>query len=151
MRINSIKATLMELTPEIADYARKRIIMLDKVVSRDDESARASIEVGKTTEHHKEGNLFFAEFNVHIAGKDFRVVAEKDELFAAIDEAKDGIIREVTQYKDKRRTLIRRGGAAIKNILRGVGDWGGRVGGGIGRGIRGVGGRIRRFRFRRQK
>ena len=136
MKIISIKATNTELTPAIADYVRKRIAMFDKVVDGDDQSARVVAEVGKTTQHHKEGNFFFAEFNMHIAGKDFRARVEKDDLYAAIDEAKDEIIREVTGWKNKRRTLIRWGGAAIKNFLRGWGE---------------IGGKIKSFRFRRTR
>ena len=136
MKIISIKATNTELTPAIAEYVRKRIAMLDKVVDAEDTSARVSVEVGKTTHHHQKGDLFRAEFNVHIAGHDFRAAAEKDDLYAAIDEVRDEIIREVTGYKDKRRTLLRRGGAAIKNVLKGMGGWGGK---------------IKNFRFRRPR
>ncbi len=136
MRITNIKASQMELTPAIADYVNKRVGMLEKIVSPDDTSAYASVEVGKSTKHHSQGDYFFAEINVHIAGKDFRAVAEKDDLYAAIDEVKDEIIREITGYKNKRRTLVRRGGAVIKNVLKGIG---------------GIGGRIKSFRFNRSR
>ena len=147
MKISSLKATNIELTPDIDEYIRKRIAMLDKVVDRDDTSARVAAELGKTTQHHKEGNFYFAEFNVHISGKNFRAVAERDDLYAAIDEAKDEIIREVSQFKNKQRTLIRRGGAIIKNILRGVGDFGR----GVGDFGKGLGKRVRSIRFRRPR
>jgi len=140
MKIDNIKATKMELTPAISDYATKRLGMLDKFVKRSDTSAFATIEVGKTTRHHLQGDFFFAEINVHIAGKDLRAVAEKDDLYAAIDEAKDEIVRELTHHKDKQQTLVRRGGVAIKNILKGIGDFG-----------RGVGGKITSFRFKKYR
>lgn len=136
MKINNIKATHIELTDAIEDYVQKRVSMLDKVIDENDTSASVMVEVGKRSQHHRDGDFFFAEFNVRVGGKDFRVVAEKDDLYAAIDEAKDGIIQEIGGYKDKRRTLIRRGGAAIKNVLKGMG---------------GIGGRIKSFRFRRMR
>lgn len=136
MRINNIKSTHIELTDAIEDYVEKRVGMLDKVVSPNDTSASVMVEVGKRSQHHKDGDFFFAEFNIRVGGKDFRVVAEKDDLYAAIDEAKDAIIQEISGYKDKRRTLIRRGGAAIKNVLKGIG---------------GIGGKIKSFRFHRTR
>lgn len=111
----------MDLTPAIAEYVKKRVGTLGKFVSPEDTSAYATVEIGKSSTHHAQGDYFFAEINVHISGGDFRVVKEKDDLYAAIDEAKDEIIREVTRHKGKRRTLVRRGGAAIKNLIRGVG------------------------------
>lgn len=121
MRIKNVKATQMDLTPAISDYVEKRVNMIDKVIDPNDTSASVFVEVGKTTQHHKEGDFFFAEMNVHIAGRDFRAMVEKDDLYAAIDEVKDEVIREIVGYKNRRRTMVRRGGAAIKNILKGIG------------------------------
>jgi len=135
MKIDNIKATRMELTQPIADYVVKRVDALEKFVHKDDSSVWATAEVGKTTHHHKQGNLFFAEINLHIAGKNFRAVAEKDDLYAAIDEARDEIMHEITSYKDKRRTMMRKGALAVKNLLKGIGDFG-----------RGLGGRISSLR-----
>ncbi len=118
MRIN-IKATNLELTNAISDYVEKRVASLEKFVDKNDESAIAQVEVGKSTKHHQSGDIFRAEINLHIAGKDLRAVAEKDNLYSAIDEAKDEMTREITSHKDRKRTLIRRGGARIKDFLRG--------------------------------
>ncbi len=118
MRVN-IKATNLELTQAISEYLNKRVGALDKFVNKDDESAMAQVEVGKSTKHHQSGDIFRAEINLHIAGKDLRAVAEKDNLYAAIDEAKDEMVREITSHKAKQRTLLRRGGARIKDFLRG--------------------------------
>ena len=124
MRIQNIKGTKIDLTPAITDYVKKRLSALSKVISAEDTSARADIEVGKRTIHHKEGDLFFAEVNLHLAGRDFRAVSEQADLYTAIDEAKDEIIREVVNHKDRERTLIRRGGAIVKDLMRGVTDFG---------------------------
>lgn len=118
MRIN-IKATNLELTQAISDYLEKRISTLDKFVNKNDESAMADVEVGKSTKHHQSGDIFRAEINLHVAGKNLRAVSEKDNLYAAIDEAKDEMAREITSHKAKQRTLLRRGGAKIKDFLRG--------------------------------
>lgn len=118
MRIN-IKATNLELTSAISDYLRKRVDALDKFVDKNDESAMADVEVGKSTKHHQSGDIFRAEINLHVSGKNLRAVAEKDNLYAAIDQAKDEMVREITSHKAKQRTLLRRGGAKIKDFIRG--------------------------------
>lgn len=118
MRIN-IKATNLELTTAISDYAEKKVSGLVKFINKNDESAVANVEVGKSTKHHHSGDIFRAEINLHIAGKDLRAVAEKDNLYSAIDEVKDEMVREITSHKSRQRTLLRRGGAKIKAFIRG--------------------------------
>ena len=118
MRIN-IKATSLELTTAISNYAEKKVSALEKFINKNDESAVANVEVGKSTKHHHSGDIFRAEINLHIAGKDLRAVAEKDNLYSAIDEVKDEMVREITSHKARLRTLLRRGGAKIKDFIRG--------------------------------
>jgi ribosomal subunit interface protein len=95
----------------------------DKLVSPGDESIKCNVEVGKTTRHHKSGDIFRAEINLHTAGKDFYAVSEKGDLYAAIDEVKDEISRALVHHKGKSTTLMRKGAATVKNILRGFGNF----------------------------
>jgi ribosomal subunit interface protein len=115
----SIKATNVTLTPAIEDYVRKKVLLLEKLVNKDDTSARISIEIGKATEHHKSGNVFFAELNLHIAGKYFRTRRNAPDMYAAIDIAKDDLMDTLRGYKDKKTTLFRRGSQKIKDMIRG--------------------------------
>lgn len=117
MRINT-KATNIEITPAIADYVEKKFSAFDRFASS--ENSRCDVEVGKTTQHHRSGDVFRAEVNLHIEGKSFYAVSEKDDLYAAIDVVKDEIIRQVTSEKDKSHTLYRRGALHVKNILKGI-------------------------------
>lgn len=115
----SYKTKDMEMTPAIQEYADKRLRALDRFVSRDDESVSCVVEMGKTTRHHKSGDVFRAEVKLHIAGRDLYAVSERDDLYVAIDEVKDEIVRQVTSYRDKSTTLMRRGASQIKNMIRG--------------------------------
>ncbi len=114
------KATNIEITPAIADYIEKKFSAFDKFVQGDIGSARCDVEVGKTTRHHRSGDVFRAEVNLHIQGKSFYAVSELDDLYAAIDVVKDEIIRQVTSQKEKSNTLYRRGALHVKNILKGI-------------------------------
>jgi putative sigma-54 modulation protein len=127
MKINTIKATNTDLTPAIAEYVQKKLSSLDKVIDKNDESATVSIEVGLKTKHHQQGDIFFAEVNLHVSGGDFYAMAEGSDLYSAIDEVKDEIIREVNSYRSKRRKFLRRGQAIVKNLMKGVGEQFGKI------------------------
>ena len=117
----NINTTDFSLTPAISEYLDKRISHLDKFINPSlEESIMCYVEVGKTTEHHKTGDLFRAEITLHIGGKVFRATSEKEDLYSAIDEVGDEITQELKAFKGKRNSLIKRGGAKIKSIIKGL-------------------------------
>ncbi len=119
MNIN-IKATNIELTDAIKDYINSRLESIEKSLLNQEESLSVYAEVGKTTKHHKRGDYFKAEFNVEISGKKFYVSSEKDNLYGAIDDAKESLFRKIDYSKNKERTLLRRGAKSIKKMIRGL-------------------------------
>jgi putative sigma-54 modulation protein len=119
MRINE-KGTNMQITPSIREYLYKKLDAIEKFTAANDESAMCDVELGKTTKHHKNGDVFRTEINLHIKGKNLRAVAEMDDLFASIDIAKDEMIRELQSNKDKKVSAVRRGGAKMKNFVKGL-------------------------------
>ena len=114
----NIKATSLEMTPAIADYIKSKISYLDKLAVGY-ENSLAEVEVGKITNHHKNGEVMFAEINLTIDGKFFRQVVNDNDLYAAIDQAKDKIERDAFSYLKKKNHLLRRGGRAVKNFIKG--------------------------------
>ncbi len=119
MNIN-IKATNMELTSAITDYVNKRLSSITKF-SKGGEMA-GHVEVGKTTNHHKQGDVFKAEFDININGEKFFASSEQSDLYAAIDDAKEEIVRSITHNKDRKQTLFKRGATSIKKMLKGLSD-----------------------------
>ena len=109
-------------TAAIDEYIGKRFESLEKFTAGDT-TVFAVVELGRTTGHHKHGEIFRAE--VHITGKtvgkngEVFVVAVREDLYAAIDAARDEAIRELSSAKSKRTTLVRRGGAKVKNMIKG--------------------------------
>ena len=113
----SIKSTNIELTPAIKDYTEKRISGITKFSGED---VVANIEIGKTTAHHKSGEFFRAEINiVTTLGKQFRAVSEKSDLYEAIDDVRNEIVREISSDKGKKEALWKRGARKVKNMMRG--------------------------------
>ncbi len=120
MQIN-IKATGIELTGAIKDYVEKRLSGLDKFLKDNNEEAYLDVEVGKTTEHHKKGQLFRSEANIRTGNKVmFRAVGEEFDLYASIDAIKEDLERQMTATKDKKTTLFRRGARSVKKMLKGI-------------------------------
>jgi ribosomal subunit interface protein len=114
----NIKTTNISLTPETKEYLERKLAMLGKIIDFENGNVYAQVELGKTTEHHKQGDIFRAEINLRMAGRSFRAVSEKQDLYAAIDAMKDELGREVKSGKDKKVSLLRRGGQRIKKMLR---------------------------------
>ena len=117
MKIN-LKGTGIVLTDSITEYATKKISALEKFITKKHEGAVFRVEVGKTTKHHKSGDVFKAEVNVTGAGLDIYAVAEAEDLYAAIDMVESEMARELVQGKIKRMKLLRRGQRAIKNLMK---------------------------------
>lgn len=118
MSIN-IKATNIELTNSIGKYINKKLESVEKFVKNKNEMI-VYIEVGKTTNHHKQGDVFKAEFNIEISGIKFYTVSEKEDLFNAIDDAQKELVRQISENKDKQQTLFKRGATSVKKMLKGI-------------------------------
>jgi putative sigma-54 modulation protein len=121
MNIN-IKATNIELTPAISDYVDRKINSVYKYLETTDNESDiiAQVEVGKTTNHHKAGEIFRAEVHISGSGLNLYAVAETEDLYASIDKVRDEIANEVKRNKEKRFALARRGGQMVKDMMRGV-------------------------------
>lgn len=123
MNIN-IKATNITLTSSISDYVNKRVEKISKLL-KNDQSVQCNIELARTTEHHNKGDVFRAEIHVIGANNDFYASANEIDLYTAIDAVRDEIISELRSKKEKHMVFVRRGGAKIKAMIKGLWPWGG--------------------------
>lgn len=113
----TIKATGIELTSALEAYTREKVEMLEKFLVAGAETL-AAVEIGKTTQHHRAGDYFRAEINLTCPGCSFRVETTEEDLYAAIDIAKDHLADEIRNAGRKKNSLFRRGGRLLKKILR---------------------------------
>ncbi len=117
---HNTKALDIFITPAISDYLEKRIAHLDKFVSPDNkEEVMCYAEIGKSTNHHKKGDLFVTELTVHIGGKTFRAKTEESDLYTAIDTATEEMTEELKSFKDRKVSLLKRSGAKFKSLIKG--------------------------------
>lgn len=115
----TIKATNFVLTDAISSYLDKRLSALARYVDPKDDSAIIDIEIGKTTNHHKSGDIFRAEANFHMKGIDVRAEAETGDLYSSIDQMKDELVELLRTKKHKKLDIVRRSGLKLKNFLKG--------------------------------
>ncbi|HBH71481.1 MAG TPA: ribosome-associated translation inhibitor RaiA [Candidatus Yonathbacteria bacterium] len=114
-----ITTTNIELTSAIESYVDEKMRSVEKfAIPHENEEPVVSVEIGKTTNHHQSGDVFRADVNMKVRGKHFRATSEKDDLYAAIDDMRNELVRELSSHKEKTRTLVRRGAGMIKNMLR---------------------------------
>ncbi len=117
MSIN-IKSTLIELTPALTDYTEKRLSSITKYAEGD---CVITAEIGKTTMHHKNGDVYKAEVNVTTPlGRQYNASSEKTDLYEAIDDVRSEIIREIKGGRDRSQTLFRRGASKLKRLIKGM-------------------------------
>ncbi|MCC6199131.1 ribosome-associated translation inhibitor RaiA [Candidatus Nomurabacteria bacterium] len=114
----SIKTTAIELTPALKDYAEKRLSSIGKFTEGD---AEVTLDIGKTTAHHKGGEIFAASAHITTAlGRQYHASSNKADLYEAIDDVRDEIVREIKHVRGKKDSLLRRGARRIKRLIKGL-------------------------------
>lgn len=119
METTKIKATNIDLTTAIVSYVESKLSkeILGKF-SGHGKIFDVNVEIGKTTKHHVNGEIFRAEINVSVKGKVLRAVSDKEDLYSAIDDVHDEIVEVLRDSKERKDALWRRGARKIKEMLR---------------------------------
>src|SRR3989338_2313115 len=122
MKIN-LHGKNFELTETIKDYVIKRVTNLEKLLSTMEKRGGevvVNFEVGKSTKHHKSGDVFHSDCLIKIDGKEFYSSSDEEDIYQAIDEVKESLFEEIRKNKDRKQTLFKRGAAGVKKILKGL-------------------------------
>ena len=112
----------IELTPSISSYIEKKLVTIERLLQNTPPETLVEVEISKDTKQRK-GQGFKAEINILLPNKRLFASAEHDDLYAAIDEAKDEILRELKKQKTKRRDYIRRSASKAKQLFQQVGSY----------------------------
>jgi ribosomal subunit interface protein len=120
-----IKTKNLELTPSLESFIEEKISSLKKFIDILKEDipekgktlAEVFVEVGKETNHHRKGDIFRAELQVRLPGKNIVVQASSDDLYRAVVEAKKELKLEIEQYKLKSIDKNRREVQKTKNKI----------------------------------
>ena len=113
----------MEITPAIHNYVVKRVTNLEKLLSSIEKNGgeiRVNFEVGKSTKHHKAGEVFHSDCLININGKKFYYGSDQEDLYESVDDVKERLYEEIRRDKERKQTLFKRGAASIKKMLKGL-------------------------------
>lgn len=117
MKIISIKSTNLEFTTTIREAITKKLLALERFTVRLGPVVELQVEVGKTTTHHRKGDIFHAEATLHLPGARLRAEKDAETLYAAIDAARDELARQIKKYKERRRTRVASGARRAKEMI----------------------------------
>ena len=116
MEIKKLKTTGLELTEAIENYTREKIGALGKFLSHLELPQSARVEIGKISDHHKKGKIFFAEMNLELPHKMLRATADSEDLYKAIDLVKREMEREILKYTTAFKDTRRKAEGAAKQL-----------------------------------
>jgi ribosomal subunit interface protein len=113
----------MVISGEVKEYLDRKLDSISKLADSMDPSALLDIELERTTKHHQNGDIYRAELNLTIFGAILRAEEEEFDIKAAIDEAKDEMLRILKTKKGKRESVVRRSARYMKDVVRGIYQW----------------------------
>lgn len=113
-----IKTTDYEMPREVADYLDEKIDAIQKLLAGDAETARCEVEVGKAIGGVQQGNIWRAEIIVQRDGARHVASARGESVNAAIDVAKDEMLKQIRRSKGRSFALAKRMGAKLKRLAR---------------------------------
>ena len=112
-----IKTTAYQLTPEVSGYVNEKLSTLEKHLGSE-ENARCELEIGRSVGHHQQGEVWRAEVQIIRGGEMLRAEATAESVNAAVDAAKDDMLRQLRHNKGKRFAIMRRAGKRVKDWMR---------------------------------
>lgn len=116
MKHITYKGVGLEVTEAIESYIEKRLAPLFKKYSKIQKPI--SVEIGKTTDHHKHGDIFFADTKLILKDTQLFARTEGADLYATIDELQSELLTQLESAKGKKFELFKRGARKIKKMLR---------------------------------
>lgn len=114
-----IRYTKIESSPALEQYIETKIVNALKKLGEDPgDSWQITIEVGKETEHHAKGNIWFAEVNGGTSYGPLRVRAEGAGIHEAIDLAEEELKVRLSRSKGRIFSKGLRAARRMKNYVR---------------------------------
>ena len=95
----------ISLDPALEIFVREKIGGLDHLIGNGDGEAR--VEIGKPSQHHRSGPVFYAEVNLKLGGALLRATCQHEDLRNAIADVKNELQIQIKKFKEKRTDLER--------------------------------------------
>jgi ribosomal subunit interface protein len=95
-----------ELTDAIKSYLTEKLETLTKYIGKQNANDEIIIHarLGKTSNHHHHGKIFYTEVSIHTSYKTFGARIEAESIYESIDLLRDDLADNIVTYKDKTRS-----------------------------------------------
>ena len=112
----SLKGTNIQILESTREYVDRKLVRATEKYLKDGTGVVSlSVEVEKTTNHHKKGaDAFRAEANLKMGKISLRAEATAEALNDAIDLVEEELGTEIKKFKEKRRTQMLKGARRVK-------------------------------------
>lgn len=105
------------ISPGLSALVEQKFHQLEKLLPKGEDDIRCELELEKLPEHHT-GKIFRVEANLYVAGLLHRAEATEEQFEKSIDVVRNELRRLLQHANGKRKSLVRRGAHAIKDMLR---------------------------------
>jgi len=112
-----IFAKNIDLDNKLNKYIQKKVDSLDRILGKSKEERICDFRIKKDASA-KNGEIYFAEATIKTPNKNYGAEASGESIFEAIDELKDEVAKKIRRNKDKKESLIKKGGRKIKELLK---------------------------------
>ncbi len=96
----TIQAPNLELTPALTQFIEEKIGGLEKFLKKfHPEDVLARVDVGRSTRHHRHGNVYHVDVNLVLPHGTIRAAHDDEDVRKAINVARDILQREIKKFK----------------------------------------------------
>lgn len=105
----------MELTQAIRDYAMEK---MNTLAIRDRDNLQLDVELGRTDSRKQSGGHYYCKVHTVIGSRSIHIEVLKDDMYKAIDAARDKVDEELAEKKDRFVTRARNAARRIKGLIK---------------------------------
>lgn len=103
MKLN-IKYTGLDSTLAIQIYIEEAMATLEKFLGKvDADSVSVQVELARDSNHHHKGEVYHAECNLTLNGKNFRISCDGSDPRVCVDDVVDRMKSEIKKYNASSR------------------------------------------------
>ncbi|MEI8361161.1 MAG: ribosome-associated translation inhibitor RaiA [bacterium] len=96
----NIKATKVELTPEIKAYVEKKLDMLDKYLGSI-KPIDCHVNIGIAVGGQNAGDIYKTEISLSLPNVVLVIEKVEQDIFKSVDKVKDQLARAIVKHKEK--------------------------------------------------
>ncbi|MBI2647842.1 MAG: HPF/RaiA family ribosome-associated protein [Candidatus Wildermuthbacteria bacterium] len=96
------KTTNFKMNESVANFLSRRMEKMEELLGKIGGVVSGWIELGRTTRHHKKGDVYRAEAQIKLKSQSIRAEGVSNTVFGAITQMKDRLKRELSKYKTRK-------------------------------------------------